>query len=129
MLTATPLLHGNLPFLLPAPTPQKQALTFKMLLTYHSFVLLLVLITSCFGSPLDRRQTNISSLASCASEAIQIDQFTTFSGNADQRPSVTFYLLNPNPGAPGKMLCTATLGSEEVSFNSSKFYSCEVSLS
>ena len=109
-----------------ATTPQIQIITLKMLLTYQSLVLLLVFISACLGFPLDGRQTNVTSLASCASAALQIDQFTTFSGNANTYPHVNFFVTNPNSGAPGKMLCTATFPSNEGSFNGSKFYSCEV---
>lgn len=99
-----------------------------MFLQYQGLVLLLVFITSCLGSPLDRSQTNVTPLASCAPAALIIDQFGTFTGNAGQQPDVTFYVTNPNPGAPGKMLCTATLGASKGSFNDSGFYSCEVHL-
>jgi hypothetical protein len=97
-----------------------------MLLTYRSLVLLLFFISACLGFPFDRRQTNVTSLASCASAALLVDQFTSFSGNANTYPHVTFFVTNPNSGAPGKMLCTATFPSNEGSFNGSKFYSCEV---
>lgn len=103
-------------------------ITFKMLSVYQTLVLLLVFITSCSGSPFDnKRQANATCLTSCAPDALQIDQFTTFSGNADTPPHIMFFVMNPNPGAPGRMLCTATLGSGEGNFNTSSFYSCEVS--
>jgi hypothetical protein len=108
-------------------TSQIRTITFKMPSVYQTLILLLIFITSCSGSPFVRRQTNVSSLISCASASLRIDQFTTFSGNADTTPHITFFLMNPNPGAPGRMLCTATLGSGEGNFVSSSFYSCEVS--
>lgn len=97
-----------------------------MSLLQQSLVLLLIFVSSCLGSPIDRRQSNLTLLAGCAAAALQIDQFTTFTGNAHEDPHISFYVTNPNPGAPGTMLCTATLGLNEGSFNGSEFYSCEV---
>jgi hypothetical protein len=101
-----------------------------MALTRRSFIqvllpLLLILTTLASASPLSRRQTTSLNLTSCAPNPLLISQFSTFSGSATQNPHITFFLTNPNAGAPGKMLCTATLGPGQGNFSGSDFYSCE----
>ena len=120
------LLHTKLTHPLVSHKPSYETAILEMFLLHQSLVLLLIFITSCLGVPVNRRQSNLTSLADCATAALQIDQFITFTGSTTQNPHISFYLTNPNAGAPGKMLCTATLASNEGSFNGSEFYSCEV---
>jgi hypothetical protein len=87
--------------------------------------LLLILTTLTSASPFSRGQTASLNLTACAPTPLLISQFSTFSGSATQYPHITFFLTNPNAGAPGKMLCTATLDPGQGNFNESTFYSCE----
>lgn len=101
----------------------------KMALTIRTLVLallLLILTSITTASPLLPSQSSVAAnLTACALSPLLIEQFSAFSGSASVKPHVTFFLTNPNGGAPGKMLCTATLGDGEGNFNGSKFYSCE----
>jgi hypothetical protein len=87
--------------------------------------LLLILTNLTSASPLSRGQTASLNLTACAPDPLLISQFSTFSGSATQYPHITFFLTNPNAGAPGKMLCTAALKQGQGNFNGSNFYSCE----